>query len=169
MDDSRFDNLIRALSASPSRRSALRALGALALGGSIAASFAEAEARCPECKKKKHGKCRKIPNNCTPCSVGYCVDGHCSAPQCDGKNCGDPDGCGGKCITDQGCGAGQICSSQGQCEDQTAGCSNDSDCCPSDRPNCASETFAIYKFCSNGTCVCGGQPAAVSRRVYVPP
>jgi hypothetical protein len=50
MDDDRFENFLRTLTASPSRRSMLRTLGALTLGGGVAASFAEAEARrCGEC------------------------------------------------------------------------------------------------------------------------
>ena len=63
MDDSRFENLLRVLTASLSRRSALRALGALALGGGAATSFKfeEAEAKtCGECKKKKGGRCKKV-------------------------------------------------------------------------------------------------------------
>jgi len=85
MDESRFDDLLRSLSASPSRRSALRLLGALALGGNVASSFEEAKARtCPVCKKKKHGKCKKLKDG-TPCSPeegvhGECVSGHCCLP-----------------------------------------------------------------------------------------
>lgn len=161
MGPTRFDALLRVLSASPSRRAALRLAGALAFGGAAAASIESASAkRCPECKKKKGRKCKKAPDD-TPCSVGVCKDGRCvCAPQCGGKTCGDPDGCGGKCITNQGCSAGQTCSSQGQC--QTQGCSHDSDCCPADRPGCASETLGIYKFCANGACVC----AAPNRPQY---
>src|SRR3954451_25425479 len=72
MDDSRFENLLRVLTASPSRRSALRTLGALALGGAVATSFTfeEVEARkCGECKKKKRGRCKKIKDG-PYCSVG---------------------------------------------------------------------------------------------------
>ena len=85
MDDSRFNNLLRALTASPSRRSVLRALGALTLGGGIATSFEEAEARrCGECKKKKNGRCKNRPNG-TYCSVGTCTNGRCGCASIPGR------------------------------------------------------------------------------------
>jgi len=77
MDADRFDTLSRALTTPGSRRTTLRALGALALGGGIATSFDEAEARrCGECKKKKNGRCRKVKDG-TYCSVGTCTNGRC--------------------------------------------------------------------------------------------
>jgi hypothetical protein len=83
MDDSRFEDLLRALTASPSRRSVLRALGALALGGGVATSFQESEARrCGECKKKKNGRCKNRPNG-TYCSVGTCTNGRCGCASID--------------------------------------------------------------------------------------
>ena len=59
LDDSRFDNALRALTASPSRRTVLPALAAEVFDSGFAASFEEVEARtCGECKKKG-GRCKK--------------------------------------------------------------------------------------------------------------
>jgi hypothetical protein len=86
MDADRFDTLSRTLTTPGSRRTTLRALGALAFGGAAAASSASAEAgkNCPVCKKKKRGRCRKVKDG-TLCSPeegvhGECVSGHCCLP-----------------------------------------------------------------------------------------
>jgi hypothetical protein len=103
MDDSRFDNVLRALTASPSRRAVLRALGALALGGGVGTSLEEAEARkCSECKKKRNGRCRKRPDG-TYCSVGTCTNGRCGCASID------------DCYVNGGSGSdGQVCQ-EGKC------------------------------------------------------
>src|SRR5688500_6269445 len=82
MDNSRFESLLRTLTASPSRRSMLRTLCALTLGGGIATSFDEAEAtRCPVCKKKKNGRCRKVKDG-TVCVNSGGIDGKCVSGRC---------------------------------------------------------------------------------------
>ena len=106
MDDSRFENLLRVLTASLSRRSALRALGALALGGGAATSFKfeEAEAKtCGECKKKKGGRCKKVKDG-TFCSAGAGTNGRCGCVSIDdcyvfGGNGSEGQVCqGGTCV-----------------------------------------------------------------------
>ena len=103
MDDSRFKNLVRALTAFPSRRAVLRALGTLALSAGIASSFEEAAARkCGECKKKTNGRCKKVKDG-TFCSVGTCRNGRCG---CASIN---------DCYVNGGTGSdGQICQ-EGRC------------------------------------------------------
>ena len=60
MDADHFDTLSRGLITPGSRRSVLRTLGALAIGGGVVTPFEEAAARkCGECKKKKDGRCKK--------------------------------------------------------------------------------------------------------------
>ena len=82
MDDSRFDSLLRTLTASPSRRTVVRTLGALALGSGVATSSDEAEARkCPVCKKKKNGRCRKVKDG-TACINSGGIDGKCVSGRC---------------------------------------------------------------------------------------
>jgi hypothetical protein len=103
MDADHFDTLSRGLITPGSRRSVLRALGALALGGGVATSSDEAEARkCGECKKKKGGRCKKRKDG-TYCSVGTCRNGRCG---CTTVN---------DCYVQSGSGSdGQVCE-QGQC------------------------------------------------------
>jgi hypothetical protein len=58
MDDGRFDNIARSLTAGATRRDIARALGALGLAGSLGSltGLANAEARK---KKRKQGKNKK--------------------------------------------------------------------------------------------------------------
>ena len=103
MDGVRFDALTRALTTFGSRRRALASAFGGALGIVLAASSvdeAAAKKKCPPCKKRKQGKCKKKKPNGTPCTGGSCQDGSCVAtvvpptppPFCAGKNtCTDAD------------------------------------------------------------------------------
>jgi hypothetical protein len=107
MDADRFDTLSRTLSATPSRRAALRVLGVLSLGliARIRPEPAEAKSgkckpkcnQCERCKRgdcdKKNGKTRcergkcKPKANDTPCDGGgTCQRGRCVLPFCAGRN-----------------------------------------------------------------------------------
>jgi hypothetical protein len=134
-----FDTLSRGLITPGSRRSVLRTLAALALGGGIATSSDEAQARrCPECKKKKNGRCKNRPNGAF-CSVGTCTNGRCGCAtinDCyvhggtgsDGQICLDGkcvctapgtvrcrkfDGICGECCSSLTCPGGRVCMREG--------------------------------------------------------
>jgi hypothetical protein len=94
MDATRFDNLLRALFSESSRRhivagfiNGLLGMIALTLGGD------EAQAkRCPPCRKKKKGKCKKKRPDGTPCGGGKtCQRGRCVCPD-------ETEPCGGACV-----------------------------------------------------------------------
>ena len=134
MDDHRFDDLTRALSAPASRRAALRGLAGAALGA-VAAALGRDEAAATHTVCRHHGKpCRRAAQCCSGrctaagvckcptgttkcgstacCPAGQtCVNGVCQAactPNCAGRNCGG-DGCNGSCGTcthPQTCGGG---------------------------------------------------------------
>jgi hypothetical protein len=81
MDADRFDALSRSLTASGSRRHALAAFLGGVLGSAVGAALIEeatAKKRCSPCKKRKQGKCKKVPNG-TACAGGTCQSGHCAA------------------------------------------------------------------------------------------
>lgn len=85
MDADRFDALARSLTAAGSRRRALAA----ALGGAFGTALgafsvdenAAAKKKCPPCKKRKKGKCKKRKPDGTPCPGGVCQSGRCCSPE----------------------------------------------------------------------------------------
>ena len=105
MDGSRFDSLARTLGTAGSRRRALGGVlaGAFGILGSRAEEAA-AKKKCPPCKKRKQGKCKKTLPDGTACeNGGKCQGGRCAAAvsppclaRCGTNTCG-PDGCGGSC------------------------------------------------------------------------
>jgi hypothetical protein len=158
MDDSRFDSVLRALTASPSRRAVLRALGALALGGGIVTSFEEAQARkCGECKKKKDGRCRKVKDG-TYCSVGTCTNGRCGCATIDDCYVNGGNGSDGQVCQDGKC----VCTAQGtsRCKDFDGICG---ECCT---------TCAGGRICFNADgpfrCYCNGFVAVDCQQVCIP-
>src|SRR5215217_8689977 len=89
MDGTRADTLARSLTAAGSRRGALAVLsGALGLIlGASSIDEAEAKKKCPPCRKRKHGTCKRKKPNGTPCpGFGTCQGGKCVVPVCSGKN-----------------------------------------------------------------------------------
>jgi hypothetical protein len=119
----RFADLLRPPTMVRSRRGLARALAALGIGGAIgAAAPATGEAkRCPPCRKKKNGTCRKKKpdgtrcGDCRACRNGRCVpngdlddsacgrDGRCLAGTCNEKP--DCSGTGETCAPKQCCSA----------------------------------------------------------------
>ncbi len=108
MEPSRFDELTKALATSTSRRQALKAIAATALGsilglGGIGTALAN-------CKPNGYG-C----NIRTQCCSGQCQHGTCCSSQ-EGTTCSvDRDCCSGTCCQGVCCGSGQVCLSNGSC------------------------------------------------------
>ena len=136
MDADRFDTLARTLTAAGSRRQALVATlgGGLSLVlGAASVDEAGAKKRCPPCKKRKLGKCKKKLPDGTACSGGTCQAGACCLPEspettCAGR-CGTwPNTCR-QTVSCPPCAGGMYCLANGSCakiclaqEDCPAGC-----------------------------------------------
>jgi hypothetical protein len=91
MPADRFAAMLRALTATPSRRSTLRALGGLGLAGLVGPVQAKKKHKkkpCPPCKKRKKGKCKGTLPDGAACEGGTCQSGGCVEPVC---------GAGGPC------------------------------------------------------------------------
>ena len=117
VDRSRFDDLVRSLSAARSRRDLARLLGGLGLGPALWSRPDDADARrCPPCRKKKRGKCKGKKRDGTPCPGGECRGGRCRPVSCfDGiRNGAETDvDCGGTCVVR--CQEGRRCLSRSDC------------------------------------------------------
>jgi hypothetical protein len=112
MDADRFDALSRMVSTAGSRRRAV----ATALGGALILlslahpDDAAVKKRCPPCKKRKKGKCKKKPDG-SNCPGGICRRGVCQP----GDLCPGQRLCDGECIpatqccTKADCPAGSLC------------------------------------------------------------
>ena len=165
MDESRFDDLARALSVGPSRRSLLVTLGATMLGAVLSARANDviAKHKKPKCKstEKKCGKqCIPKANCCSDrdcVGAATCRKGKCRCkPQCAGKSCGAKDGCGGFCTA---CPQGKSCVNK-QCVDDVCNPKCDGKNCGDD-DGCGG-TCIVQQGCSgnrvcvNGNCVCPG-------------
>jgi hypothetical protein len=112
---STFDDLARTLTSPGSRRRTFGAVlgGALSLAlGASSVQNAAAKKKCPPCKKRKNGKCKKTLPDGTDCPGGTCQSGSCVA------GCPPARVCGNGCCPD-----GQICQ-QGQCAAGGNGCPN---------------------------------------------
>jgi hypothetical protein len=173
MEDTRFDDMTKALGAPKTRRLTLGVL----LGGALhALGLAEAEAAkrrgCKpapnECQTCKKGKCRKTNNGkkCkkgklkpkadgTLCSAGTCLTGTCLADGGGGGGGGGTGGCpvcqvrqGGICVNAP---AGTACDAPGP---GAGKCNGSGTCTP--RPNCATKgvmcLVAIADACCSDTC-----------------
>src|SRR5215207_2778683 len=85
MDGRHFDTLTRHLSARLSRRTSLSLLASLGLSDLGAPDHAEAKRkkkRCPPCKTRKKGKCKKNKPDGTACPGGTCQNGGCVLTGC---------------------------------------------------------------------------------------
>jgi hypothetical protein len=113
VDSDKFDRLSRLLAARPSRRAALRAFGAVALGGAVAAPGREAAAACADpgsndrCNRDNDccGDDVRCRGNRCECRSGYrsCrEDGRdrCVARRDNPDHCG---GCNKRCRNDEEC------------------------------------------------------------------
>ncbi len=175
MDADRFDGLLRALAASPSRRGVGRILAGLVVGASLDARFdlvgiGAKKGKGRGKKKKKKKPCG--PGNCTECCVGCC-----------GGCCNDA----GQCVpgtSDDACESGGFpcdnCAAQGLvCREQSCGCSvdcagccldslscepgNSIDACGSDGEackTCANDQVCIRNQANNNAYACCGNKGA---------
>jgi glutaminyl-peptide cyclotransferase len=119
LDADRFHVLLRSLSPpeGPSRRSIIRSLAGITLGGSLGSWFSLATAGAKRKKKKTKKQCARAGQSPSKkrkhCCAGLVLDGSrvCAnptssppppgcTPRCAGKVCGS-DGCGGSCGTCQ--------------------------------------------------------------------
>src|SRR5215207_6924815 len=150
MDARRFDTLARIVSTAGSRRRAVATAvgGVLALLGLANPHDATAKKKCPPCKKRKQGKCKKKKPDGTACPGGTCRGGSCIAAT-GGNGC--PDGqrpCGtrcilpGQCCTDTDCSTGTTCCGR-LCVDTTS----DTRHCG----GCATPCAAV-QTCAGGRC-----------------
>jgi hypothetical protein len=120
MDADRFDSLIAALFSVPSRRDALRALGALGIVGLVnhAAARKKRKKKCARAGQKTSKKRKR-------CCKGLVKDAskRCCAPAtCPPESCGSmPDGCGGT-LSCGGCPQDQICLISNVCQPCTVTC-----------------------------------------------
>jgi hypothetical protein len=139
MNESHFDALVRALSdGSATRRTLSRGLaGALMAGGLIAFGWQDGDAkkRCPPCRRRKKGKCRKSLPDGAGCPGGTCQSGSCIAastlpdtPPADPPPASTPPPDSTECI------AGD-CPNPGPCKVRAC---EDNVCAPLDAPNGAS-------------------------------
>jgi hypothetical protein len=121
MEPDRFESLLRLLSVSPSRRSAVRLLGAVVLGSPFALGGAGTDAHdaVKKCKKlEDKDKKKKCLKKAKKHNAAHC------GPNCAGKSCGD-DGCGGAC---------GICTGGQTCQGGACACPSGQELCGS---NCA--------------------------------
>ena len=132
MDADRFAAFLAALTAAPSRRTALRLLSGLGLAG----LFGQGEAKKKKRKRKKQcARAGQSPNKkhkrccagLVPDSSGVCASPAsspspgCEPGKCAPTACGSvPDGCGGTLSC--GCPANQICLRSGVCQPCTVTC-----------------------------------------------
>jgi hypothetical protein len=176
MDATRFDALLRSLSSSPSRRDIARLVTGLAFGAAGAAAVAETEAKkkkCPACRTRRKGKCKKKKPDGTPCgnACKTCQNGACR-PLPDGTSCGE-DACAqcqnGACVVladGSPCSPGHTCVN-GVCPTcpAVAGGSNKAvgDPCNADTPEecssgvCGCSFTACPCFCRNPDCAETGE------------
>jgi hypothetical protein len=154
MDSARFDSFTRSLTIAGSRRRILTITLSSALGLVFEASSvheAVAKKKCPPCKKRKHGKCKKNKPDGTPCIGGTCRNGQCCIPTCATTNACGSDGCGGSCGT---CSGNRVCIN-GTCfcppERSCAG----GVCCPTGQV-CAGGVCQGAGTCQAGQNICTG-------------
>lgn len=140
MDADRFTTFLAALTAAPSRRTALRALGGLGLTGWFGQSEAKKKhkKKCARAGQRPGKKRKKCCAGLVPDGSGVC--GHSTSPSpprppsgctpatCPPTACGSvPDGCGG--TLNCGCPADQICLRSGACQPCTVTCSGTPQAC----------------------------------------
>jgi hypothetical protein len=141
MDAKHFDALLRALTNRSSRRGIGLTLASFGLGATFGVGpISEVEAKkCPPCRKKKRGKCKRRKPTGTPCEEGrgICDRGSCS--------CGD----GPTCPPQQVCVAGH-CFPQGTCPEGTRAC------VPETGTACGDDCFCALSAEGNTVCIESG-------------
>lgn len=153
MDARHLDLLTKRLAARPSRRTALRFLGAVLLSSSVGQGAPSAEAACiapgakGKCKKSEQcctGRCNKKHRKCLPCATGttYCAattaceePGACPCPH-------GQESCNGGCVT-----AGE-CPCPDGTERCNGGCVAAGECpCPEGKVKCYGACIAAESEC----------------------
>jgi len=141
MDIDHFVRIVHSLSATPSRRAAIRGLAGLTAGSFLAPFTDSATAKRRGGKKKHHKKRKRTTQVCQeadgptchfcPEGQGHCpFDGQCCAPE----ECGNPCGCC-RGINSRGVKMG-CCEIDGTCC-RVDGCTVSCGCCPEgETPNC---------------------------------
>jgi hypothetical protein len=181
MDGARFDNLLRTLSESPSRRGIARTLAGIALATPLAALCdAPWTAARKKHKRKKHKKNHTSCGECggsTICQNGQCVcptaccsnadcgfQGVCESGVCDCKS--GARFCAGTCIPENDCCTSEECDTNQTCQDGQCAClATHKECSGACIPRnvCCNGSCAAGEDCLiNGSCakVCGGGDCA---------
>ena len=177
MDAKQFDSLTRSLySWSTRRRLVAGLIGGLLASPLLGGAADVAARRCPPCRRRKEGRCRKKRRNGTPCGVGKtCQRGRCVCPagttECSGvcvdttsdpRNCGT---CGTRCQLNGACLAGR-------CDCVPVGCGAlVGACCPGPGGGCgcASSGFIDPRTCTNVlTCPSDTTPCVGTCRTCCP-
>jgi hypothetical protein len=123
-----FDDLLRSLAATPSRRGLTHALAGLALAGPLGALLGLPDAEAKKRHKRKKKKCKKSKRRCGK----HCIP---ATSCCDDRGC-DPDErcqsgacvCAVACCSDAACGTGNLCVN-GQCITGQGTCPTGGDVC----------------------------------------
>jgi hypothetical protein len=164
VDAARFDQIVRSLAATGSRRVAIRFLG----GGSLAALLARLGM---EAATATHAGCRHLGERCA--KSGQCCSGQCKKKPgrrrgvcaCPPGTVADKGACIPRvaCNNDRDCnsdGSGKVCSGAGVCKCPAGygDCADLNRCGPlSSDPNycgACDVKCASYQICANGTCGC---------------
>ncbi len=152
MDQQRFDELVRNLGASNSRRTVLKGLLAGAVGGAISlVGGGGAFAKQDDSKKdKKDNKGHSKKPDCCPESFPSLCDLQCVDTDTDPRNCGV---CGNDCGANGACVNG-VCT----CTDGTTQCNGTCVDTSSDANNCGAcgNVCAADQTCQGGQCVSTG-------------
>jgi hypothetical protein len=155
MDESRFDQTLKAFAAASGRRTALRALGGAAMALLAVIGLPDVgDARKKKVKNKKKKKCKggtkKCGKKCIPatdcctdadCDGGTCVDGTC---QC----LGGSKPCDGACIPEGGCCNASDCDDGNPCTQSV--CNGNGTCSFPNKPDLS--YCGGNNYCSGGVC-----------------
>jgi hypothetical protein len=165
MDADRFDDVIRTLTASPSRRTVL----GLTLGGTLGSLLGIADADAKKKKRKKKKKCKgkkKCGKKCIPLT-SCCTSADCGGggATCQNGTCACPAGeknCQGACIpeidccTNADCGGGDLICEDGGCvcgggalDCSGSCCQPDDEICKQPDAVCQSGGCPVTDFCSD--------------------
>jgi hypothetical protein len=153
MEADRFDDIVRTLSATPSRRAIARAMSGFALAGGMGTLLGLADAESRK-RKRKHKKKKRCTPRCTGrvCGKDGC-GGTCGVACTNGRVCQNGTcRCPTECCVDPDCAAGQLCA-QGQCVTGQGACALGTDACLTPLPTCGAPS--CYCSTRNGTTRCG--------------
>lgn len=173
MEADRFDDIIRTLSAAPSRRIIVQAFAGLTLAGGLGtlAGLRDADARKKKRKKKKKKK-SAASGGCIPACGGEtptCCSGNCVNTATNESNCGS---CGETCPPGQTCCEGtcaNLATDEANCSACGVSCGPGQSCCggacldtAADPENCGGcgTMCGANAVCDEGSCTCPPDRAA---------